>query len=102
MTKLYEAKGDGIILRVHLQPRAKKNEIVGIHGDSIKIRLKAPPVDGKANEEARRFLAKVLGIKRQQVILKTGTTSRSKSFLIKDVDLNTIEKKLGPMVGPLP
>ncbi len=102
MTKFYEAKRDGIILRVHLQPRAKKNEIVGIHGDSIKIRLKAPPVDGKANEEARRFLAKVLGIKRQQVILKTGTTSRSKSFLIKDVDLNTIEKKLGPMVGPLP
>lgn len=102
MTKFYDAKGDGIILRVHLQPRAKKNEIVGIHGDSIKIRLKAPPVDGKANEEARRFLAKVLGIKRQQVILKTGTTSRSKSFLIKDVDLNTIEKKLGPMVGPLP
>ncbi len=102
MTKFYDAKGDGIILRVHLQPRAKKNEIVGIHGDSIKIRLKAPPVDGKANEEARRFLAKVLGIKRQQVILKTGTTSRSKSFLIKDVDLNTIEKKLGPMIGPLP
>ncbi len=102
MTKFYDAKGDGIILRVHLQPRAKKNEIVGIHGDSIKIRLKAPPVDGKANEEARRFLAKVLGIKRQQVILKTGTTSRSKSFFIKDVDLNTIEKKLGPMVGPLP
>lgn len=102
MTKFYEAKRDGIILRVHLQPRAKKNEIIGIHGDSIKIRLKAPPVDGKANEEARRFLAKVLGIKRQQVILKTGTTSRSKSFLIKDVDLNTIEKKLGPMVGPLP
>ncbi len=102
MTKFYDAKRDGIILRVHLQPRAKKNEIIGIHGDSIKIRLKAPPVDGKANEEARRFLAKVLGIKRQQVILKTGTTSRSKSFLIKDVDLNTIEKKLGPMVGPLP
>ena len=102
MTKFYEAKRDGIILRVHLQPRAKKNEIVGIHGDSIKIRLKAPPVDGKANEEARRFLAKVLGIKRQQVILRAGTTSRSKSFLIKDVDINTIENKLGPMVGPLP
>ena len=102
MTKFYEAKRDGIILRVHLQPRAKKNEIVGIHGDSIKIRLKAPPVDGKANEEARRFLAKVLGIKRQQVILRAGTTSRSKSFLIKDVDINIIENKLGPMVGPLP
>ncbi len=102
MTKFYEAKRAGIILRVHLQPRAKKNEIVGIHGDSIKIRLKAPPVDGKANEEARRFLAKVLGIKRQQVILRAGTTSRSKSFLIKDVDINTIENKLGPMVGPLP
>ncbi|HFC46621.1 MAG TPA: YggU family protein [Dissulfuribacter thermophilus] len=102
MTKFYDAKRNGIILRVHLQPRAKRNEIVGIHGDSIKIRLKAPPVDGKANEEARRFLAKVLGIKRQQVILKTGTTSRSKSFLIKDVDINTIENKLGPMVGPLP
>jgi len=102
VTKFYDAKRNGIILRVHLQPRAKRNEIVGIHGDSIKIRLKAPPVDGKANEEARRFLAKVLGIKRQQVILKTGTTSRSKSFLIKDVDINTIENKLGPMVGPLP
>ena len=102
MTKFYEAKRDGIILRVHLQPRAKRNEIVGIHGDSIKIRLKAPPVDGKANEEARRFLAKVLGIKRHQVILRAGTTSRSKSFLIKDVDINTIENKLGPMVGPLP
>ena len=48
-------------LIVHVQPRAKRSEVVGRHGDAIKVRLAAPPVDGAANEELVRFLAEALG-----------------------------------------
>ena len=67
-----------MLIKVHIQPGAKKNEIAGRHGDAIKIRLKAPPVDGKANDELKGFLAQALGVKRSDNEIRSGLASRQK------------------------
>ena len=72
------AHRQGMALTLHIQPGAKKTEIVGLHGDALKIRLAAPPVDGKANEALLGFLAGRLGIPRASLSLKSGQTSRRK------------------------
>lgn len=66
------------ILTLHIQPGAKKTEIAGEHGDALKIRLAAPPVDGKANACLLAFLAECLGLPKSAVSLKSGQTSRRK------------------------
>ena len=75
----------GATLSLHVQPGAKKSECVGLHGEALKIRLAAPPVDGKANEALLRFLAQRLAIPRQQISLKSGQTSRQKVVEIESV-----------------
>jgi uncharacterized protein (TIGR00251 family) len=78
------------VFNVHVQPRASRDEITGIHGDRIKIRITAPPVDGKANEHLMRFLAIEFKVSKRQVILVSGETGRDKRFKIE-----------APMVIPL-
>jgi uncharacterized protein len=63
---------------VHVQPRASRTGLAGQHGDALKVRLAAPPVDGAANEALVRFLAELLGVPRSAVRLERGTTGRSK------------------------
>ena len=75
----------GATLSLHAQPGAKKSECAGLHGEALKIRLAAPPVDGKANEALLRFLAQRLAIPRQQISLKSGQTSRQKVVEIESV-----------------
>ena len=72
------ATATGVRLVVHVQPRASKTEVVGLHGDAIKLRISAPPVDGAANAEVVRFLAETLRIPRRQVHLVQGDTGRRK------------------------
>jgi len=72
----------GVLVRVHVQPRAARTEVVGRHGDAIRIRLKAPPVDGAANEELLRFLAERLDLPRSAVTLARGATGRTKTVAI--------------------
>ena len=74
---------DGAIeLTLHVQPGAKRTEVVGVHGDALKVGLAAPPVEGRANEALVRFLAESFGVTLQQVILVRGATSRSKTVQI--------------------
>lgn len=72
------ATGDGVTLRLHIQPGAKKTEVVGLHGEALKIRLAAPPVDGKANACLLAFIAERLGVAKSAVSLLSGDTSRAK------------------------
>ena len=74
--------GDGVILNLHIQPGAKKTEVVGPHGDALKIRLAAPPVDGKANAALLAFIAAKVGAGRTAVELVSGQTSRAKRVCI--------------------
>lgn len=80
------ADGDGVTLRLHIQPGAKKTEVVGMHGEALKIRLAAPPVDGKANACLLAFLADQLGVARSAVSLVSGEASRAKRVRINGVD----------------
>lgn len=70
--------GADVVLSLHIQPGAKKTEVAGVHGEALKVRLGAPPVDGKANEALIAFLAERLGVPKARVILEAGQTSRSK------------------------
>jgi uncharacterized protein (TIGR00251 family) len=69
---------EGWLIAVHAQPGAKRTEVAGLHGESLKIRLAAPPVEGKANEALLRFIAGELGLRRSEVTLARGETSREK------------------------
>jgi len=70
--------GNTLTLTLHIQPGAKKTEVAGEHGDALKIRLAAPPVDGKANAALLEFIAEKLGVAKSAVTLKSGQTSRRK------------------------
>ena len=72
------ATADGVRLTLHVQPGARRTEVAGLHGDALKIRLAAPPVDGKANAELVRLLAEAFGVPRRQVAILRGETSRDK------------------------
>lgn len=67
-------------LTVHVQPRAKRTEIAGRHGDAIKVRLAAPPLDGAANAELLRFLAERLGVPKSAFRIASGATGRRKTL----------------------
>jgi len=71
-------QGSDLVLTIRLQPRAAKNEWVGSHGGAIKIRLTAPPVDGKANQALIEFLADLFGVAKSHVELLSGATGRDK------------------------
>lgn len=75
--------GADLILECHLQPKASKDEFAGLHGERVKIRLTAPPVDGKANAQLLAFLASVFAVSKSQVILESGQQSRQKRVRIK-------------------
>jgi uncharacterized protein (TIGR00251 family) len=79
----YAWDGQTLTLNVHIQPRAGKDEVVGLHGDRLKIRIKAPPVDGKANRYLIEFLADVFGVAKKDVVLLAGETGRDKRFEIR-------------------
>ena len=74
--------GDDLILSLRIQPRAAKNEFAGPYNDQYKLRIKAPPVDGKANGEVIAFLAKQFGVPRGEIKLESGETGRNKRVRI--------------------
>ncbi|HWO89597.1 MAG TPA: DUF167 domain-containing protein [Gemmatimonadales bacterium] len=71
---------------VHVQPRARRSEFAGRHGDALKVRLAAPPVDGEANEELVRFLAERLRVAKSNVEIVSGASSRRKVVAIRGGD----------------
>jgi uncharacterized protein (TIGR00251 family) len=91
--------GNGTIISVWIQPRASKTRVVGVYGDSIKIAVKSPPVEGKANEECIRFLAEVLGVPKAAVSIKTGHQGRHKGILVEGVTPDRIIQELGNETG---
>ena len=74
----HDAEGQCLTLTLHIQPNAKRTEAVGLHGDALKIRLAAPPVEGAANAALLKYLAGVFDIPVHQVTLKHGGKSRRK------------------------
>jgi uncharacterized protein (TIGR00251 family) len=71
-----------LILRLYIQPRASRNQICGVQGDELKIRLTSPPVDGAANKLCRNFIADFFGVAKSSVEIISGETSRHKRIRI--------------------
>lgn len=89
------ADGKGVTLRLHIQPGAKKTEVVGPHGAALKIRLAAPPVDGKANACLMEFLAGRLGVAKSSVSLVSGESARAKRVRIDGIEPSVARNRLG-------
>ncbi len=85
---------EGVILKVTVQPRGSRNEIAGLQGDALKIKLTAPPVEGAANKLCVEFLAKALKVRKSDVEIIHGQKSRSKKVLVRSTTLERIESLL--------
>ena len=87
-------RSGNVELRIHCQPRASQTEIVGLHGDALKVRLAAPPVEGQANAELCQFLARYFGVLRKEVQILSGKGARQKRVLIKGKTSQEIQDRL--------
>ncbi len=87
---------DGVVLSIHVQPRAAKTEYVGFHGDTaLKFRVAAPPLEGAANHVLCRFLAEYFGVSKSAVVLIMGAGSRHKRVLLKGLPVEHVKQRLG-------
>ena len=77
--------GADLVLHVPVQPRASRSEIAGLHGERLRIRLQAPPVDGKANAALVEFVAGLFAIPRARVTIEHGLTGRDKRLRLRGV-----------------
>ena len=84
------------IIRVRVLPRTSKNQIVGIDGGVFKVKLTAPPVEGKANKALVQFLAKKLGLPKRDIEIVSGEHSREKSIRINGLPVDEV---LGILTG---
>jgi hypothetical protein len=90
----------GAALAIRVTPRASKNEIAEILSDNtIKIRLTAPPIEGRANQALIEFLAQVLGISKNRIEIVAGETGRDKLVSIIDMDTETLHQKIIASLG---
>lgn len=85
----------GVRLRLRVQPRASRDEVSGIAGDAVRVRLMAPPVDGAANEALVRFLAGRLGVARAAVVLISGHAGRTKVVEVAGLSPEEVQRRLG-------
>ncbi|NJE06072.1 YggU family protein [Thermococcus sp. M36] len=91
--KFLKETRDGTIILIHVQPKAKKSSIEGVDEwrGRLKVRIAAPPVEGKANKEVVRFFSKLFGA---EVAIVKGDTSREKDLLVKGLSAEEVLKKL--------
>lgn len=73
---------DGLVLRLYIQPKASRDEIVGVHGDELKVAITAPPVDGQANSHLIKFLAKQFKVAKGKIEIEKGELGRHKQIKI--------------------
>ncbi len=80
--------GSGVEIALHVQPRARRNEIAGLHGGTLKLRLCAPPVDGAANRAVIEFFASRLHLPNSRLQILSGMKSRDKILRIESISLS--------------
>jgi uncharacterized protein len=87
-----QATGRGVRLTVRVQPRASDNRIVGVHGEALKVRLTAPPVDGAANEALVELLAGTFGIPTRAITIVAGMSSRTKVVELEGITEDRVRR----------
>lgn len=90
---------EGVILPVRAQPGARKTGVMGEQAGALKIAVTAPPEDGRANKALVEVLREALNLKRSQVELVSGQTSRDKRFLIRGVTVAELQRRVGELTG---
>ncbi len=91
---LVEGDAKGVSFAVRIQPRASKNEVAGVLGDEIKIRVTSPPVDGEANKALCAFLGRLLGVPARQVEIVAGHRGRRKVIRVAGLSPEDVLDKL--------
>lgn len=91
----FEQRGDAVRIPVRAQPRASRSELAGEYDGALKVRLAAPPVEGAANEELVRFLARLLGVPKSAVRVVSGDTARNKMVEVDGVAVDDVARALG-------
>ncbi len=88
-------------LKVLLQPRASRDGIVGMHGDALKVKVSAPPLEGRANKALKKLLAEHLAIPPSRIEIITGQRSREKLLSIFGISREEVERALGVTISPV-
>ena len=90
----------GVVLSVHAQPGARRTEVVGRHGEAVKIRVAAPAVEGRANEALIAFVADEFGLRKSAVTVRSGGSSRHKRLRLDGIDPTTAAQVVDRLVRP--
>jgi uncharacterized protein (TIGR00251 family) len=90
----YSEQDGKLTFKVQVVPRASRSEIVGEHNGALRIRIAAPPVDGAANEELIRTLARALGVRRNAIEITSGQTARTKQVRVTGVTWSDLQNLL--------
>lgn len=96
MTLRIQSVAGGVRFNVRVQPRASRNEISGMHGDAIKVRLMAPAIEGAANAALVEFLAATFGVSTRAVTIVAGASSRSKVVELSGIDETRVRGLMHP------
>ncbi len=99
MTIQIKSCKEGIQFMAAIQPRASRNQILGIHNHRLKIKLTSPPVDGAANQACIKFLAKAFGISPSRIAIVKGESSRNKTIQFEGMDPQTFLSTLTPLIS---
>ena len=89
----------GLLLRLHVQPRAAHNQVAGLQGEALKLRLTSPPVDGKANKAVIATLARLLELPKSCLSLRSGLQSRTKTVRIENADEAQLRARLQTLLA---
>jgi uncharacterized protein (TIGR00251 family) len=87
---------DGVVFNIRVLPRSSRCELTGIQDDALKLKITAPPVEGKANEECIGFLSKLLGIRKSSIKIIAGHKTKNKRVLVSGIKKEDIESIIGP------
>ena len=98
MNLFLEVREGTVTLKVLVQPRASRDELVGIHGDCLKIKLTSPPVENQANKKLCEFLSRLMGVRKRQVEIVEGQKARVKKVRISDSTPEEVRKKLNQLI----
>jgi uncharacterized protein (TIGR00251 family) len=93
-------RGDGVRIAVHVKPRSSRSKIEGVREDgSLTVALSSPPVDGAANAELLKLLAKAIGVRKSALCIATGATGRRKLVDVEGIDEITLRARLSSLVA---
>ena len=87
-------KADSVCFRVHVQPRASKDETAGLHGDAIKVRLTSPALENRANRHLVDFFSRLLEIPKKNLAIISGQKSRQKTIAVKGIRAKVLQDRL--------